>query len=422
MALSTKWLDVLSYYAGATIVGATATPWRTDKQGLADVFDGHVVAATVAELMDSGALVYCDYFAWDAPDLHEVRTARGDYNQGDLEIAANTEVLVGNACEEYAKRAKGRRALTFAVSIAHSENLVSRFRAIGIRAQHVDCNTPRAERAKAIVAFERREIEVLSSVDLFSVGFDCPPADTALLCRPTKSLPLHLQQVGRVLRPYEDKIRALVLDHSGNLLRHGFAEDDRDMTPGPTPQSVIARRTCPCCFTLFSSLKQGRCPSCGELIAPAPEPREESKGRKQKEEVDGKMIDAAEIARIRGKGLRADLSDRQALRAANATTDQKKAEYRRLVDICRDKNIKIGWAAHRFRETFGHWPRYDESEIATVEAADRPFFPLPPRSEEKKPLWQSAPSAPSTSPLMSGSAVGTSSEITQQEMHQMKLV
>jgi DNA repair protein RadD len=109
---------------------------------------------------------------------------------------------------------------------------------------------------------------VLVTVDVVSEGFDCPGAAVAILLRPTQSEGLYLQQVGRVLRPASGKPHAIVLDHVGNVHRHGFPDDHRDWTlddarqrTGKSGPPAPCIRTCEACFAAFAP--QPICPVCG---------------------------------------------------------------------------------------------------------------------------------------------------------------
>lgn len=403
--VSETYRKVIDAYPDATVVGLTATPWRTDKRGLSDIYSTSVLASTPAELMKAGALVPYDAFAYDAPDLHQVRVSMGEFNQKDLALACNTQVLVGSVVREYLAHAAGRRAILFPVNIAHSQSLVAEFRAAGVSAEHVDCNTPAPVRAAAMERFRYGDLLVLSSVGVLTEGFDAPVAEVCIIARPTKSLSLHLQMIGRVLRPSPGtgKSRALIHDHSGNLMRHGFPDDERDYALTATPKSVTARHTCPTCLAIFPGLKRcagrGRCleacvagsagmlkpthcPTCNEFLS-LPEEREASGDGREREQVDGVRLSKEQIQALRdrraGMGLTRDLSDRQLARAAKATRAEKAAEYLRLAMVAERKGFKPGFVSHQYREVFGVWPKFTEEDLRDIQPAKKPFFPLPAR-------------------------------------------
>lgn len=83
-------------------------------------------------------------------------------------------------------------------------------------------------RDDAIRRFTNGDLRVLSNVELFGEGFDVPNIEAAILLRPTQSLGLYLQQVGRALRPADGKDAAIILDHAGNCRNHGFPDEDRE--------------------------------------------------------------------------------------------------------------------------------------------------------------------------------------------------
>jgi superfamily II DNA or RNA helicase len=134
------------------------------------------------------------------------------------------------------------------------------------------CTDP-VRRDATVAGFAAGTLQVLVTVDVVSEGFDIPAAGCAILLRPTQSLGLYIQQVGRVLRPAPGKTHAVVLDHVGNVHRHGFPDDhrewtlaDRERRAGSTGQPAPSVRTCPECFAAFKPAPV--CPICGAYCAP----------------------------------------------------------------------------------------------------------------------------------------------------------
>lgn len=391
-AVSNTYRFLVERYPGAVVLGLTATPWRLGKLSLADMFQELVLAATPAELMAMGALVGYEAFAYDAPDLHDVSTVAGDWNSRELALACNTTVLVGSVVREYLEHAAGRRGILFPVDVAHSNQLVAEFQRAGVRAAHLDCHTPKAERERILAGLSSGAVTIVSSVGVLTEGFDCPAAEVCILARPTQSLSLHLQMIGRVLRPADDKTCALIHDHAGNLMRHGFPDDERDYSLTATPTRDRALHTCPFCKFLFGSIRSdGTCPKCGEVIAEALKKRgggDMPEPRAAKVVVDGKRLSAAQIRAARAErernNLRTDLTDVQLVRVAHATPEEKAAEYLRLMEVVRRKGFKPGFAARAYRDCFGVWPRFSDELLERVQPAVSPFLPLPPkpRAEE----------------------------------------
>jgi DNA repair protein RadD len=411
---------------GAKIIGLTATPWRADKLGLGDVFQKQIVACTPQELIASGALVDYDAFAYDAPDLHNVRVTAGDFNQKDLALAVNTDFVVGNVVKEYLTHAKGRPSILFPVGIAHSLHFVKEFTAAGVPAAHIDFETPKAEREASIRGLSDGSILILSSVGVLTEGFDCPRAEGVIIARPTMSLPLWLQMVGRGLRPVPCegcradyvagadhcpycgvvyvKTRALIHDHGGNLLRHGLPDDPaRDYSMHATSQRVTSLHTCPKCRKTFAALKDRKCPHCGEILA-APDTSGiglgarggpdvvEATARLDKEEVKARRGEAEAKLDLK---LRRHLTPDQVRQADEATPAERRAEYRRLLDIGEARKFSARWPSIQYRATFGEWPRWKVLDMAGVIPATLPFFPegntaapdLPPPPDSPPEWW-----------------------------------
>lgn len=265
-----SWEAVFNAFPQARILGLTATPWRLDGQGLGRWF-GHMVSGpTVADLIEAGALSTYRLFAPATPDLSDVKTAAGDYQRGALAKAMDKPAIVGDAIGHYRRLCSGKRAVAFAAGVENSKHIAAQFRDAGIPAEHVDGSMSNQERDGAVERFRRGETLVLSNADLFGEGFDVPAIEAAILLRPTKSLSLYLQQVGRALRPFEEKAEAIILDHAGNSLRHGLPDDERDWSLDDREKRRRAEkpdlpvRQCEECFFVFRPVP--KCPQCGHVV------------------------------------------------------------------------------------------------------------------------------------------------------------
>jgi superfamily II DNA or RNA helicase len=263
-----SWSSIFARYSRARHVGLSATPVRLDGKGLGDHFDEMVRGPTVRELIDGGFLVRYRAFAPTIPDTAGLHTRMGDYVKSEVANLMDRPRIVGDAIAHYRKLAAGKRAVVFAVSIEASRRVVDGFRAAGIPAEHVDGETPTDERDAAIRRFESGDTLVLSNVDLFGEGFDLPSIEVAILLRPTQSLGLYLQQVGRALRTAPGKSEAIILDHAGNILRHGLPDEDREWTldgeraSKKKKESAASVRQCLQCYGISPSAAQV-CRQCG---------------------------------------------------------------------------------------------------------------------------------------------------------------
>jgi superfamily II DNA or RNA helicase len=277
------WGKVVNHFPKARVLGVTATPERLDGKGLGLMFDHMVMGPPVAELMEQGYLSRADVYAPSVPLLTGARTRMGDYVVGDLEDAMDKPSITGSAVEHYRKLADGKKAIAFCVSIKHAKDVAEQFRQAGYAAHHIDGGMDERERDRVLKRFEDGEIQVLTSCDLVSEGFDLPAIEVGIMLRPTKSLGLFLQQAGRCVRPSPGKTGTIILDHAGNTHRHGFIDEPRDwqLTDGSVREKrdvVPSVRTCPKCFAAHRPMPV--CPKCGHAY--------ELKSRKV-DHVDGEL-------------------------------------------------------------------------------------------------------------------------------------
>ncbi len=323
-----SWDTIFHRFPLAKILGLTATPWRLDGAGLGRWFTHMVLGPSTAELIAEGSLSRYRLFAPATPDLSGIAMAQGDYQRGALAKAMAKPQIVGDAIGHYLKLCAGKRAVAFAAGVENSRQIAAQFCAAGVRAEHVDGAMSAEERDAAVERFRRGETLVLSNADLFGEGFDVPAIEAAILLRPTKSLSLHLQQVGRALRPSPGKGHAIILDHAGNSLTHGLPDDerewsleDRERRKRSAPAEVSIRQ-CDNCFFVFRPAP--KCPQCGETI--------EVKARAI-EVVEGELAEVRKIAAQRQRRLE---------EADCRTLD----DWRRLAE---QRGYKPGWAMHRWQ-------------------------------------------------------------------------
>ncbi|CAG9264418.1 putative DNA/RNA helicase, superfamily II [Paraburkholderia unamae] len=210
----------------AYVLGLSATPLRN---GLGLTYSHMVVGATIRDLTDAGFLVPARTLAPGSDGLtaalEQVSISAGDYAGGELSALMRNRAIVGDVVSTWQVRAENRQTIAFCVDKEHARTLAQEFAEAGIAAAWVLDETPDEERSDLFARFDSREIRVLCSVGVLAIGFDAPIAACAVLARPTLSLSLHVQQGGRVLRPFPGKADALILDHACNTLRHGLLED-----------------------------------------------------------------------------------------------------------------------------------------------------------------------------------------------------
>lgn len=266
--LAKSWTQALSAHPQAKIIGWTATPQRLDGKGLTDSFDVMIEGPSAARLIALGALSKFRIFCPPGrPDLAGISKRGGDYATGELEARVDQRKILAAAVKNYQLYAGGRQTIGFCVSIAHAQHVCNAFAEVGISAITVDGSMSRNDRAAALTAFKSKAVRILLSVDLISEGFDVPACNCALLLRPTASLALYLQQVGRALRPSDED--AIILDCCGNAEVHGLPDSEREWSlEGKTKKKkglvdAIAVRVCPTCFGVHAPAP--KCPYCQYL-------------------------------------------------------------------------------------------------------------------------------------------------------------
>lgn len=309
------WQRVQEHYSAAYHIGLSATPCRLDGKGLDLHFDELVQGPNVAWLIEQGFLSRYRAFAPSAPDMTGIRKQHGDFVRGDTEKAMDRPKLTGDAIAHWQRHARGMRSVGFAVTVAHSHHLADQFNQAGIPAAHLDGTTPKADRARIIRDYADGRILVLFNVDLFGEGFDLSAIaqrdvtiDCVLQLRPTQSLGLHLQQVGRALRPAPGKT-AIILDHAGNIMRHGLPDDEREWSlegmqkkagKAANDNSPPPPVTCCGCFAQIRRPAPPACPYCGHQLQA--EAKEITVG-------EGELVELDEAAK---RELRANLKREQA--------------------------------------------------------------------------------------------------------------
>lgn len=231
---------VLRMFPRAKLIGLTATPWRLDGKGLGDIFQSHVIAATPAQLFQQGYLCPLSCWTYRPIDTRGVSVTGGDFNGGALAEKAMDRTVVGDVVREYATHCRGRRALLFAVTIAHSQAMAQAFRAQGIAAEHVDGEMGTDERSAVLERLREGRTHVVCNVNICTEGYDLPSLEAVLLCRPTLSESLYLQMVGRGARTFEGKENCRIHDHARlcppDVFGHPY--DERDFSPKRTAKKT----------------------------------------------------------------------------------------------------------------------------------------------------------------------------------------
>ena len=281
--------EVISAYPNARVIGLTATPQRTDGKGLADMFDCMVEGPNIQQLIKSGYL--CDYEIY-APkidfDISQVKTVAGDYAKGELETAMDKPTITGDAVQHYVSLANNKRCVVMCVTVNHAKHVAEQYQAAGIAAECMDGTMSTKQREDMLTRFKDGKTKILTAVQLLIEGVDVPGIEVVQWLRPTQSVIVWMQGNGRGFRPFEGKDRLIILDHVGNVMRHGMPDQLRNWTlegrakrtrKSSSDESDIGIQTCPKCRHVFLS-GVSACPKCGTEV--------ELKERKI-EQVDGSL-------------------------------------------------------------------------------------------------------------------------------------
>ena len=284
------YIDILDYWEDVPRLGFSGSPWRMNGQGFDDIYETMVKGPNVSWLIDNRKLSPFTYYA--PQTLEGFKKRNGEYDKKSVDEVLGNKIF-GDAVSSYQTYTPNSRAILYAHSIEYSESYAKEFNNAGILAAHVEGKTPKSERNKIMQAFRDGKIKVLCNVDLVSEGFDVPACEVVIMCRPTASLVLYLQQSMRCMRYLPDK-QATIIDHVGNYMRFGLPDDDRQWSlEGRNSKGKVDApdiHTCQYCYQVFYEwTADNRCPYCGEL-KPEADPRT-PEGKKKIEQA--KMIEIA---------------------------------------------------------------------------------------------------------------------------------
>lgn len=312
-----QWRTIIEALPDSRILGVTATPCRTDGQGLGDIYEAMVLGPSMRELIEMGSLclprIFCPPTSIDMSGVH---MRGGDYNAQDLAAALDKPTITGDAVEHYRKLSPGRPAIVFCSSINHARHVCAQFVADGWRFDVVTGEMDDGDRDRAISGLAAGRIHGIVTVDVVSEGTDIPVAEVAILLRPTQSESLYLQQVGRVLRPAPGKEYGLILDHVGNVKEHGLPHADREWSLDAEKRSRRGKSEtgprvliCPECYIPHEPAPE--CPGCGYKY--------ETQVRKI-EQAEGELVelqpDEAELLRMEQRRAQWRARDLASLKAA----------------------------------------------------------------------------------------------------------
>ena len=333
------WCKVIGHFHSAHLLGVTATPVRSDGRGLGEFYSELVLGPSPAWLSAEGYLaparVYAPPIGFSAQGL---RRRMGDFDLRQAAGALGGNRILGDAVSHYQRHLTGGTAIAFCCSIAHAQAVAEAFSEHGIKAASIDGTQDAETRRQLLEALGAGELKVLTSCNLIGEGVDVPSVGGCILLRPTQSEALHLQMIGRCLRPQPGK-EAVILDHVGNLERLGHHLEERHWTLQGSQrrerQAAAAIKVCPRCFCT-TTRRVSECPECGHLFRPQ---------RKKPAVVAGSLQEISqEQLKVRRKQEQGEAHSMEQLIALGQRRGMKNPR---------------GWARHVLaaRQTRGHWSR-----------------------------------------------------------------
>jgi len=311
-------------------IGLSATPWS---KGLGLYYSALIKSVGMEELIESGFLSSYRVFCPSAPDLSGVKvSSTGEYKEDELAVTMSEDKLVGEIVDNYVRNGKGEPAICFATNRLHADTLSKKFEAAGVVAAYVDGFTSREDRDDIFSKFSKGDIQMIVNVGVLVAGFD-GDVRCLILARPVRSAILHVQMIGRALRPAEGKEHALIFDHASNFFRLGFPEqcglDRLDTTDsGYVEAKAIGEpdpKECKKCGMLRTpGQKSLACLGCGHIPDPTSQLKEKS----------GDLVEVTD-------------EDRRAAQRAMQSF------YSGLLHIQFKRKYKNGWAKINFKKKFG---------------------------------------------------------------------
>lgn len=306
------------------VIGLTATPQRLDGRGLGDVGFGAIVEpVTVAELIRDKYLAEPIIYAVPFVGSGLVKQ-HGEFTTASAEDSMKT--LHGKIAEHWVTHGRGRLGVAFACSVAHAEQLCAALEDVGARALTVSGRDNSTRRTLILEQLKQRSIDLVVNCQLYGEGWDLPDLDLCIMARPTASLTVYRQQLGRIMRPKSDPNapRPICLDHAGNVARHGFVTEAIEWSLEGRPKrekQEAPGKLCDNCFA-YVPISCTECPACGEPFE----------------------VQQRTLVQTTEKLVRIDPPETKAL------------AYAAWLDVAWSRGYRIGWARRKFKNQYGGWP------------------------------------------------------------------
>lgn len=287
LALADTWNSLIQHYKqnNAFIFLYSATPERLDGKPFTDVATTLVQGPSVKWLIDNKFLSPFKYFCPQIPGIDNITDAARSSPEAHLEEfneLFQKKGVLGHVVQSYEKFLNNKKVIVYCVNKNHAKEITESFQAAGHAAESIDSDDPKTERSEIMEKFRNGNIKILCNVGILSEGISINDLDGVLLCRPTSSYALFVQQSMRPLRidPFNNKKTAIIIDFVNNYRRHGLPDEEHEFTLQGTVKKTRTKdineegnfqiRYCKSCFQAFKCAP--KCPHCGTLYEL--EPRE----------------------------------------------------------------------------------------------------------------------------------------------------
>ncbi|MDA2634995.1 DEAD/DEAH box helicase [Bacillus cereus] len=264
--LATSYRKIYDYFNDVLRLSFTATPIRLNGSGLGDINDILIEEVDAEWLIEHHFLAPYTYYAPKLIDTSVLKLNHlREFSSGSIDKAMENRTIYGDVVGHYQALATGEQAICYCHNIASSQLVQHEFLHAGILAEHLDAKTPKVEREEIITKFRKKEIKVLTNVDLIGEGFDVPDCSTVIMLRPTQSLSLYIQQSMRGMR-YKPNKTSIIIDHVDNVRRFGLPDQKRYWSLSSkkkvASEAEIKITQCIHCFAVYPS-RSKECPECG---------------------------------------------------------------------------------------------------------------------------------------------------------------
>jgi superfamily II DNA or RNA helicase len=212
------------------LFGVTATPYRMDKKPLNKYYEQIVISDDIKTLIKNGFLSNYKTYTTNIGDIDkEVEKNGNEYQTQSLSQYMRKDVYLNYLVESYKKLGNNKQMLVFCVDKKHALSVKNKYIELGYTSiDYIDSDTPENKRKQILDSYRDKKLQIIVCIETLTEGIDLPDTGVIQLARPTKSIILYLQMLGRGTRIKETKEDLIILDCSGNTQEHGSLSCDRE--------------------------------------------------------------------------------------------------------------------------------------------------------------------------------------------------